>query len=132
MNRSSTFFAITVAVAGTALLLGVTNVSQAQQDPATASAPKVFEIVAKRFAFEPNRIEVVQGDTVRLVVKSADGVHGVSIKKFKVEKKVARGGEPVTIEFVATDAGSFPIVCSEFCGNGHEDMKGTLVVSVRK
>ena len=122
----------TVAVAGTALLLGATHVSSFQQDPATASAPRVVEVVAKRFGFEPERIEVTQGDAVRLVVRSADGVHGVAIKKFKVEKKVPRGGDPVTIDFVASEAGSFPILCSEFCGNGHDAMKGTLVVSVRK
>ena len=131
MDRPSTFLSITVAVAGTALLLGGTFVS-ARQDPAAVSAPKVFEVVATRFAFAPDRIEVTQGDMVRLVVTSADGVHGVGIKKFKVDKKVPRGGEPVTNEFVASEAGSFPIVCSEYCGKGHDDMKGTLVVSVRQ
>jgi len=119
-------------VAGTALLLGVTVVSYAQQDPATASAPKVIEVVAKRFSFEPATIEVTEGDRVRLVVKSEDGVHGVEIKKFKVSKKIPRGGDPVVIDFIASAAGSFPIACSEYCGDGHEDMKGMLVVSVRK
>ena len=114
-----------------ALLLGGTLV-HAQQDPATASAPTVIEVVAKRFAFEPSRIEVTEGDSVRLVVKSADGVHGVEIKKFKVQKKVPRGGEPVTIDFIASVAGNFPILCSEYCGESHDDMKGMLVVSVRK
>ena len=91
-----------------------------QQDPAAASAP--FDssangvdrshslaqdeprdsVVAKRFAFEPARIEVTEGERVRLVVTSGDGVHGVEIKKFKVNKKVPRGGEAVTIDFVAS------------------------------
>jgi cytochrome c oxidase subunit 2 len=132
MGVPSIFSKATVAVAGTALLLGGTIVSHAQQDPATASAPKIIEIVATRFAFEPAEIEVTEGDHVRLVVKSADGVHGLEIKKFRVQKKIPRGGDPVTIDFVAGAAGSFPIVCSEYCGDGHEDMKGTLVVSVRK
>ena len=99
-----------------------------QQDPAAASAPRTFEIVVKRFGFEPSRIEVAEGERIRLVVKSADGVHGAEIKKFKVNKKIPRGGEPVTIEFVASAAGEFPILCSEYCGDGHEDMKGMLVV----
>jgi cytochrome c oxidase subunit 2 len=65
------------------------------------------------------------------VVTSGDGVHGVEIKKFKVTKKVPRGGDPVTIEFVAAAAGEFPIICSEYCGEGHEDMKGMLVVAAK-
>ena len=102
-----------------------------QQDPAAASAPKTIEVVAKRFGFEPARVEVTEGERIKLVIKSADGVHGVEIKKFKVNKKVPRGGEPVTIEFVASAAGEFPILCSEYCGDGHDDMKGMLVVAAK-
>ena len=103
------------------------------QDPAPAE-PKTFEVIAKRFAFEPATIEVTEGDRVRLVVRSADGPHGVEIKQFKVKKAVPRakpGDSPVVIEFVASTAGKFPILCSEYCGNGHEDMTGTLVVQAK-
>lgn len=100
-----------------------------QQDPAAASAPREIPVVAKRFTFEPSRIEVTEGERIRLVVSSADGVHGVEIKKFKVNKKVPRGGEEITIDFVASAVGEFPILCSEYCGKDHEEMKGTLVVS---
>ena len=121
-----------IAAAGTALLLGAAAMSHAHQDPAAASAPRVVEVVVKRFAFEPERIEVTEGERVQLVVKSADGVHGVEIKKFNVKSKVPRAGEAVTIEFVAASPGEYPILCSEYCGNGHEDMKGMLVVAARK
>jgi cytochrome c oxidase subunit 2 len=127
---SLTLFKDSVAAAGTALLLGAAAMSN-QQDPAAASAPKTIEVVAKRFGFEPARIEVTEGERIKLVVKSGDGVHGVEIKKFKVNKKIPRGGEPVTIEFVAAAAGEFPILCSEYCGDGHEDMKGMLVVAAK-
>jgi cytochrome c oxidase subunit 2 len=126
----------TVVFTSTAFLL-IFNASgwtsALQQEPPQPEA-KVFEIVAKRFAFEPATIEVIEGDRVRLVVRSADGPHGVEIKKFKVKKAVPRakpGDSPVTIEFVASEAGSFPILCSEYCGNGHEDMTGTLVVQAK-
>jgi len=126
---------VTVAVAGMALLPEALAYVSAGQDPATAYAPvppevpvKSFEVVAKRFSFEPATIEVTQGDRVRLVVTSADGVHGVGIRKFKVNQLVPRGGTPVVIEFTATEAGTFPIVCSEACGDGHADMRGSLVV----
>ena len=142
-----TFFADTVAAAGTALLLGATAMSHAQQDPAAASAPfdssakgaavrtltqdepREIPVVAKRFTFEPERVEVTEGERVKLLVTSADGVHGLEVKKFNVNQKIPRGGEPVVIEFVASAAGEFPIVCSEYCGKDHESMKGMLVVS---
>ena len=61
-------------------------------------------------------------------VRSADGVHGLEIKKLKIKKEVPRGGEPVTIDFTVTTEGSFPILCSEYCGNGHTDMTCMLIV----
>ena len=94
-------------------------------------APREIDVVARRFAFEPARIEVAVGERVRLRVVSADGVHGLEIKKFKVKKEIPRGTTPVTIEFTASEAGEFPILCSEYCGDGHEDMQGQLVVLTR-
>ena len=139
-------FAI-VAVAGMALLPEALAYVSAGKDLATAYTPgrhgpahgepdgaqsppvKTFEVVARRFAFEPATIDVTQGDRVRLIVTSGDGVHGVGIRKFKVNALVPRGPKPVTIEFTATEAGTFPIVCSEACGDGHADMRGALVVT---
>lgn len=92
----------------------------------------MIEVVASRFAFEPARIEVTEGEHIRLLVSSADGVHGVGIKKFRVDKTVPRGGEAVTIDFVASAAGEYPILCSEYCGKGHKEMTSLLVVAARK
>ena len=118
------------AVVGMALLFG-TAISSARQDPATASAPRVIEVTAKRFTFEPSTIEVTEGERVRLVVKSAAGVHGVQIKKFRINKVVPRGGTPVTIDFVASAPGKFEILCSEECGEGHDAMTAALVVNAK-
>lgn len=134
MFVSLTLIKDSVAAAGTALLLGAAAMSS-QQDPVAATAlaaePRVIAVVAKRFSFEPERIDVSEGERVRLVLTSADGVHGIEIKKFKVNQKIPRGGEPVTIEFVAAAPGRYPILCSEYCGKDHDAMKGVLVVNVR-
>jgi cytochrome c oxidase subunit II len=98
---------------------------------ARQDAPREIDVVARRFAFEPARIEVAVGERVRLRVVSADGVHGLEIKKFKVKKEIPRGTTPVIIEFTASEAGEFPILCSEYCGDGHENMQGQLVVLTR-
>jgi cytochrome c oxidase subunit II len=117
-------------------LAGVASVSRAAppQNQSAETEPRVFEVVASRFAFDPAIIEVTEGDRVRLIVRSADGPHGVEIKAFKVKKAVPRakpGDKPITIDFVAASAGQFPILCSEYCGNGHNDMTGTLIVKAK-
>ena len=77
---------------------GASASTLAQGEPASAQGePRTVDVVVKRFSFEPARVEVTEGERVRLVVKSGDGVHGIEIKKFKINKKVPRGGEPVTI-----------------------------------
>ena len=111
----------------TLLVLGTTV--WAFQVADQAPEPRVIEVTARRFAFEPAQIDASVGERLRLVIRSADGVHGVEIKKFKVKKDVPRGGTPVTLEFTASEAGRFPILCSEYCGDGHDDMTGTLVVA---
>ncbi len=95
---------------------------------AQSDEPRVIDITAHRFAFEPAAIEATVGERLQLVVRSADGVHGFEIKKLKIKKEVPRGGEPVTIDFTATTEGTFPILCSEYCGKGHNDMTGMLIV----
>ena len=131
MTRHPGYLIVTVA-----LLAGASPSTGAQGAPGGTSAqsqePRVIEIVAKRFAFEPAEVEVTVGEKVTLSVRTADGVHGIEIKKFKVKKEIPRGTAPVMIEFTATETGRFPILCSEYCGDGHDDMKGTLVVKARE
>lgn len=96
--------------------------------PRAQEPPRVIEVTAKRYDFEPSTVEVRQGERVTLRVRSADRLHGFGIENFGIAAEVPRGGEPVDIELVATEAGTFPIICTEDCGRGHDDMRGTLVV----
>jgi plastocyanin len=89
-----------------------------------------FEVVARQFEFAPSRLEVSQGDKVRILVRSEDRNHGFAIRKLKIDKILPANGKVVTIEFQAKDAGTFEIICSESCGDGHKEMKGSLVVLV--
>jgi cytochrome c oxidase subunit II len=98
---------------------------------AQADEPRVIEIVARRFTWEPAEVQVTVGERIRLVLRTADGLHGIEIKKFKIAKEIPRGNKAVTVDFTADEAGRFPILCSEFCGDGHDDMKGMLVVVAR-
>ena len=106
----------------------------AATDPAAGQerAAKTFELTASRFQYEPDRIEVTEGDEVRLTLRSADTKHGLEIKEFKVKIQIPKGGDPVSVSFVADRAGTFAIVCSEYCGSGHRRMKASLVVHPRE
>jgi len=111
-------------LAATALTIGVS--ATGDEGP-----QRHFDVIASRFHFEPASLEVTEGDRVALTLRSADGTHGIAIPEFKVKATIPKGGAPVTVEFVAAKAGTFPFDCSEYCGSGHRQMKGRLVVAAR-
>lgn len=90
-------------------------------------AVREFKMTAKKYEFSPNEIRVKQGDRVKLTITALDHTHGIEIKALHVKQKVPRG-EPTSVEFVASEKGTFEFHCSEFCGLGHRGMKGSLIV----
>ena len=90
---------------------------------------KTFDVVASKFRFEPDTISVTVGEKVRLRLRSADRSHAFAIKAFRVKTLVPKGGDFVTVEFVADRAGRYDFTCAEYCGTGHSAMKGKLVVT---
>ncbi len=109
-------------VAGLVVTLGVTwalaGGAHAASGTRTNGPVREFTIVAQRFAFTPNRIEVDQGDHVKLTLRSADGTHGLAIKKLKIDVSIPKGGAPVVVEFDVPQPGEFPFACSEYLRAG--------------
>ena len=88
---------------------------------------KIFDMTAKRFSFEPNKLTVRKGDKVKLIITSLDTAHGFAIPEYGVNI-VVKAGETVIREFIADKSGQFDFACSVFCGSGHNEMKGRLIV----
>jgi len=116
--RRIIFFVLLIAVVAVSLVL--------RASPSRANPVHEVQMVAKQFAFEPAVIQVTAGEPVRLVIRSADRVHGFSIPDLKIDVQIPRSGN-VVVEFTAPRAGRYEIACSEFCGNGHGQMKAALV-----
>ena len=95
---------------------------------APGPAPVEIKITARRFQFEPRTITVQKGRPVRLVITSADTDHGFAIKELGINQKIKANATTV-VEFTPSRTGKFEFSCSVFCGDGHEDMTGELVVT---
>jgi len=121
----------TVVAIGMAAILGAAAEARPAQPEPMGQRLKSFEVRASRFKFEPAVLEVTEGDTVLLTLRSADTIHGLTIKALGVKVVIPKTGEPVEVRFVAGRAGTFEIACSEYCGSGHRRMKGQLVVVPR-
>jgi cytochrome c oxidase subunit 2 len=95
---------------------------------APAAEPRVIRIVAKRFTYTPSEVTLRKGEPVILELVSTDRVHGFKLPAFKIRTDV-RPNDPVRIPFTPDKTGSFTFACDVFCGDGHDDMSGTLVVT---
>lgn len=93
----------------------------------SAAGPRVIRIIAKQWEWQPREIRVRKGERIALEITNADVPHGISIPEFNVNKTLAPG-RTERVEFTATKVGRFDFACSVFCGQGHRDMRGTLVV----
>ena len=105
---------------GVGLLLG-------SRSPAAEQADRVIEIEAKRFQYTPGEIRVKRGETVTLAIRSLDFVHGFSLPDLGVRADLVPG-QVTRLRIKAKETGKFTFLCDNFCGDGHEDMNGTLIV----
>ena len=94
-----------------------------------AEESRKITVVAKKYEFNPSRIEVKVGEPVEITFESEDTKHGFSVKELDVEKVVFEKGKPATVKFTAAKPGTYAFKCAMFCGMGHSKMKGEIVVT---
>jgi heme/copper-type cytochrome/quinol oxidase subunit 2 len=111
----------------TAFALVVPRVAAQEQGPTA----RPFSITAHRYAFEPRHLEVDQNDLVKVDLRTSDIAHSLTIDAYRISKRVTPGA-PVTFEFRADRAGTFPFYCNLQIDDRCRDMRGELVVRPRR
>jgi cytochrome c oxidase subunit 2 len=94
--------------------------------PEVAAPPGEIYLVAHQFAWFPT-LKLRAGETYRLHVSSADFQHGFSLQPMNMNFQVVPGYDHV-ITIKPRNPGIYPIVCNEFCGIGHQNMVGKIIV----
>ena len=70
---------------------------------------------------------VPKGKPVRLTMTSKDVIHSFYIPAFRVKKDVVPG-RYTTLWFEAIEIGTFPVFCTEYCGDEHSSMLAVVEV----
>ena len=86
-----------------------------------------IEIQASKFEFAPATVTVKRGQPVTFVLTSIDRIHGFKMPEFGVRTDIVPDRQ-TRVTITPDKAGSFAYFCDIFCGDGHEDMGGTLIV----
>lgn len=92
-----------------------------------AENDQVIKVTAKKFEYSPKEIVVKKGVPVVLEFISLDRMHGFNCPELKIRTDIPPG-KSSTVRFVPDKVGVFPFHCDNFCGTGHESMKGTIKV----
>ena len=106
------------------LLLGMTFALGA------AAQERVIQLKAEKFKFTPAVVELKQGEPVLLELSTLDRKHGFQVPELGIDESIV-AGKVTRVRLVPEKAGTFPFHCDVFCGSGHEEMTGEIVVKPR-
>ena len=93
-----------------------------------AENDQVIQITAKRFEYSPKEITLKKNVPVVLEFTTLDRLHGFNCPGLGIRMDI-RPGKVNTLRIVPEKVGTFPFHCDNFCGSGHEGMKGMITVT---
>lgn len=149
MPQQSTAYNHTMKKPGLILLLGalalVFSIAATRWFTSPARKGEVaIEMLAEDFRFKPHEIRVKTGARVTLRIRATDDKHGIAFKlvpegqpegsapglQFSTANPdwILEKGQEQTIRFTALRPGRYEFACSVFCGMGHNEMLGRIVV----
>ncbi|MDF2960104.1 MAG: cupredoxin [Paenibacillus sp.] len=91
---------------------------------ASTGASQDVKLVATNFKFDQAEYKVKKGQDIKVSLENKEGMHGVEIKGLNVKLD----GNTKTATFKADKEGTYDIICSIPCGQGHISMKSKLIV----
>lgn len=104
-----------------------TNNGEAEEAAAGAAdsgaATSELVITASNWEFDQPEYKIKAGETVNLKLDSIDGMHGVTIEDTTYK---LTSGKDLAVNI--TVPGKYEMVCNVPCGQGHRQMKSTLIV----
>ena len=123
-------------IAYAAIFLHIT-VPTCQAEAKNFDKPSIFKVsdsryevhyVAKMWTFEPKKIIVPKGAQIDFYLASTDVNHGFHVHDTNVNLMAVPGVvNKATHTF--NKIGTYPIVCHEYCGFGHQNMTADIIVS---
>ncbi len=110
------------------ILAAVCTAPLAIRASVSAQSPRVIRITARRFTYTPNTITLKKDVPVVLELTTKDVLMGFSVPDFNVRSDIVPG-KIARVPLTPHKTGTFVFLCDIFCGSGHEQMNGQIVVA---
>ena len=138
LSRGTTPIELTWTLVPLALFIGVFAWSlflYARENSPPADAQTIY-VVARQWMWkvqhpngvrEINQLHVPLDVPIRLTMTSQDVIHSFYVPAFRVKQDVLPG-RYTQLWFEATEPGTFPLFCTQYCGLDHAKMGGEVIV----
>ena len=93
----------------------------------SAETAPTIHVTARKFAYTPSEIILKRGQPVVLEFTSEDVLMGFNVPDLDARSDIIPG-MVTRLRLVPQKTGTFLFHCDVFCGSGHEEMVGTIVV----
>lgn len=118
--------------AGDIIMMIFTAGGESESNDSSASAaviaPVTITMTAKKWEFIPSEVRVKAGQKVTLRITSTDVKHGIASPALGISADLQPNQTTDVVFTAPTETGSYDFFCSVFCGAGHADMQGTVIV----
>jgi cytochrome c oxidase subunit 2 len=95
---------------------------------AERSSERVVQIHTKKFVFVPSEVTLKRGEPVILEFVADDITMGFRAPDLALRTEI-HPGKVARLPFTPQKAGTFDFYCDVFCGDGHEEMDGKIIVT---
>ena len=101
--------------------------SEALAVSSPASEARVVRVEVANWAFTPSLVTPKVGEQVKVEFVGVSGNHGIGVPDLGIDVKLDEG-QTAVVDLPTDKAGTFPFRCNVMCGEGHREMKGTIVI----
>ena len=95
---------------------------------AKEDSTRIVRIRTKKFEFVPSQFTLARGEPVVLELIADDIAMGFRCKALELRMDTTPG-KPAQLRFTPQKPGKYAFYCDVFCGDGHEDMDGEIIVT---
>ncbi|MBK9519932.1 MAG: cytochrome c oxidase subunit II [Anaeromyxobacter sp.] len=118
-----------------AVFVASTQVYQAMVNAPPGADVQQVRVSAKKWSWQFDHpggkkdkdVHLVLGQPTELLMISTDVIHSLYVPQWRLKQDVVPG-RYTRLLVTPTKAGSFPIVCTEYCGTNHSQMNAVAVV----
>jgi cytochrome c oxidase subunit 2 len=121
-RKAARFSWVVIGLFLTALIITAIEISAH-----AAQGEQTIKVTAQKFEYTPKEITLKKGVPIVLELTSLDVHHGFNCPDLSIRADIYPG-KITKVSIVPDKIGNFPFHCDYYCGEGHEDMTGMIIV----